>query len=102
MASEIATLPIRPDTCPMCRRAVIWGRIEQGGGRVTLVPIETCAEGRGNVALSPGMFAAPGELLFVSVVSNGTRYRMHRQHCTGTAAGAPPFSAVAFNRKAKG
>ncbi len=68
---------------------------------MTLVPIESCAKGRGNVALSAGMFAAAGDLPFVSVVSNGTRYRLHRQHCRGTAAGAPSFSAVAFKRKAR-
>ena len=60
---------------------MIWARIETGPSTAVLVPVETCAEGAGDLALDPELFAKPGELVAAHRTQQRTRYRSHRDHC---------------------
>lgn len=91
-----------PNTCPTCRRAVIWAKF-----RSTLIPVETCADGAGNIGLSTGLFAAPNESPTAEIVATATRYREHRAHCPGQkgrggGAAGGAFSGQSFSRKKRG
>ena len=86
VAVESSSSPSKPNTCPACRRSVIWARFESRPGRATIIPVETCAEGAGDLSLVAPMFPAPGGMLEAQSVTNlRTRYRNHRDHCRSTA-----------------
>ena len=105
MAVETSSKPSRPNTCPSCRRSVIWARFESRPGRATIIPVETCAEGQGDLSLVAPMFAEPGGLMEAQSVTNlRTRYRNHRDHCKATAPARAaglggPFTSAGFKRK---
>jgi len=103
----------RPNTCPYCRRPVIWARVKgprRGGKRFHVpFPIERCAPGTGNYALSVGFFFQEGVAQLAELVAIGTSYRSHRDNCPALPAktktpappAAPPraFSADSFATK---
>ncbi len=98
MATENISDSFRPNTCPACRRTVIWARL---GSK--LIPVETCKPGAGNIGLSWGLFAKPNESPTAELLTTRSRYRSHREHCADrkgrAAGGAGPFSADSFKRK---
>lgn len=94
-------------SCALCKASVIWARIKappKSGGRAYVpFPVERCAAGTGDVALTLPMFPFPdGEALLAEVVGNGTTYRSHRDHCPEkppASTPAPSFSAANFGGK---
>lgn len=100
MSVETSSDPFRPNTCPDCRRSVIWAKL---GPR--FVAIETCADGAGDLALVQPLFSPPGEMMEAQPVGNGTRYRQHRGHCPkggGPSPAGGAFSGGSFTRKKRG
>jgi hypothetical protein len=84
----------RTEICPYCRRAVIWAQVRDGRrGKLKPISIETCSPGLGNVALAPSLFD-DGQAPVAELVSNGTAYRSHRDHCTATVIPSRSFSSV--------
>lgn len=81
------TAPLRPDTCPACRRAVLWVRGIRGP-----IALETCAAGAGDYGIQVGLLGMEPHAV---QVTGGTSYRAHRcpraAHKTSLAftAGAP-------------
>jgi hypothetical protein len=64
--------------------------------------VETCDDGAGNLGLSALLFAPPGEMPTAEIVSSGTRYRSHLDHCPRAPKGAPAggsFSSVTSRKK---
>lgn len=95
-------------SCALCGTSVIWARIKgpaKSGRRAYIpFPVERCAAGQGNVALTLPLFAFPdGKALLAELVLNGTTYRSHRDHCPGTPPRLPAapasFSAASFDGK---
>lgn len=66
-----------------------------------MIPVETCSDGAGNVALTWGLFAKPEEAPTAEIVTSRTRYRSHRGRCAERRAGGA-FSGESFARKKKG
>lgn len=62
--------PIRPDTCPACRRAVLWVRGIRGP-----IALETCAAGTGDYGIQVGLLGVEPHAV---QVAGGTNYRAHR------------------------
>lgn len=81
MSGETSSDSFRPKACPACRKAVIWARFKDGN-LATLIPVETCAPGKGDIALSQVMFGKPGDMMEAQQVDGvRTKYRSHRDHC---------------------
>lgn len=74
--SNTHTAPLRPETCPLCRRAVLWVRdgvkIAGTGGTVAL---ETCARGAGDVGIQVGLLGVEPTAVRIA---GGAGYRVHR------------------------
>jgi hypothetical protein len=97
----------RPDTCPFCRLEVIWARfrppkVRSGGRAFVPFPVEACAPGTGNIALTTALFtdfrgqSGGGAPPLAELVSNGTGYRSHRDHCPKAPAPPKAFSATSL------
>jgi hypothetical protein len=74
---------------------VIWAR-QKVGSRATLIAVETCQEGQGDLALSVPMFEPPGAFV-AEKVGNRTKYRGHRDHCPAAEKGRAVLCGGAFS-----
>lgn len=84
----------RGEICQYCQRPVIWASVVDGK-RSRPIAIEVCQPGRGNVALVSGLF---GGAPLAELVTNGTGFRPHREHCSSPIAGGS-FSSMGRQRK---
>jgi hypothetical protein len=94
----------RPNTCQLCRRPVIWARLKvrgkEGGRAYKPFAVERCQPGKGTIALTTAMFL-DGEAPIAELVTIGTSYRSHREHCTGTGVGSGRAFSQASTRKVR-
>lgn len=64
---------LRPDTCPACRRAVLWVRRDFGSGGP--IALDTCAPGAGDMGIQIGLLGVEPTAVRVT---GGAAYREHR------------------------
>jgi hypothetical protein len=84
---------------------VIWARLKvrgrSGGRAFKPFAVERCQPGKGTIALSDGLFL-DGAAPIAELVTIGTSYRSHREHCAGTGLSkAKSFSQPSNDRKTK-
>ena len=70
--------------CSACTKPVIFARM---GGKV--VAVETCAFGRGDIALTDDL--VDQKTPAATKVANRTGYRLHAQSCRGLKSFSKPF-----------
>ena len=68
-------------------------------GRAAPIPIERCADGAGNIAFALQLLGGGSGAPVAEIVTIGTSYRSHRDHCAGAPAPAAAHSARSFDRK---
>lgn len=83
--------------CQLCGASVIFARRPAGRTGYKSVVIERCAEGAGNFAMFPTLFATPAAPL-AEQVCNGTSFRQHRCPSRGRAR-AESFTGQGNERK---